>query len=172
MDIQISNYLALNILDMIVVLISTAIILFVGKKYFWSVIMDYFQKREAFVEGELSAARHNRESSEATLAKYRETMNNAKGEAQELMDQAKHAAEMERRAILEKAKNEAEIVKAQAQQEIEKQKVAQAKVIKEEMSEIAFLAAQKFVSKELDETNYKEYIDEFIEHAGNESWPV
>lgn len=172
MDFNIYNYLALNILDIVVVIISTAIILFVGKKFFWSVIQTYFDKRNAYVEEALSAARHNRESSEQMLAQYRDTLKNAKGEAADIVDKAKRDAEVERRDILEEAKREADLVKKHALQEIEKEKVAQAKAMKDEMSDIAFMAAQKFVAKELDEASYKNYIDEFIEQASDESWSI
>ncbi|MGL5979105.1 MAG: F0F1 ATP synthase subunit B [Erysipelotrichaceae bacterium] len=170
MEIQISNYLALNPLDMILVLISTTLIVLIGKKYFWSVILDYFKRREDFINSELHAARSNRESSERVLADYRDQIKSAKSEASTIVEQAKHQAELERREIMARAKHEAELVKASAQAQIKRDRIEVQKAIKNEISEVAFLAAKKIVEKELDEASYQKYVDEFITIAGEEPW--
>ena len=36
--------------------------------------------------------------------------------------------------------------------------------------DVAFEAAKQIVNKELDESTHKQYVDDFIEHAGDESW--
>lgn len=44
MNIDITNYLRINPVDMALVCISTFIICLVAKHFFWDVILDYFQK--------------------------------------------------------------------------------------------------------------------------------
>ncbi|MGL5541233.1 MAG: F0F1 ATP synthase subunit B [Erysipelotrichaceae bacterium] len=170
MGIVIENYLALNILDMVLVLISTSIILFIGKKYFWDILLKYFQRREQFIEDELHAARTNRQSSEHMLQEYRTQIKDAKLEASEIIEKAKHQAELDRKDIVARAQHEAELVKKSAQHQIERDREEVRRAIKTEISEVAFMAAKKIVEKELDETSYQKYVDEFIAQAGDQPW--
>ncbi len=170
MEIQISNYLALNVLDIILVLISTSIILIIGKKYFWKQILGYIDARQAFIQTELDNARTNRESSEQVLAEYKEQVKDAKNLASDYLDKAKHDAMLERQDILAKAHSEATLIKDKARQDIEKDKAAQAKAIRKEISDVSFEAASKFVKDQLNKDQFDEYIDEFIEQAGDKQW--
>ena len=44
------------------------------------------------------------------------------------------------------------------------------KDIKKEITEVAFLAAEKIVGKELNDEEQKKYIDDFINNAGETPW--
>ena len=78
----------------------------------------------------------------------------------------KDSASKEAEEIVTKAKASAEAIKEKAALEIEHEKARVKKQIKEEISEVAFLAASKVVLKELDEETHKKYVDDFIEQAG------
>ena len=44
--------------------------------------------------------------------------------------------------------------------------------MKDAITDVAFEAAKKIVKAELDETKQKQYIKDFMEHAGDDSWPA
>ena len=93
-------------------------------------------------------------------------MAHAKEEARGIIAAAKDNASKEAEDIVTKAKANAEAMKEKAALEIEHEKARVKKQIKEEISEVAFLAASKVVLKELDEETHKKYVDDFIEQAG------
>lgn len=97
-------------------------------------------------------------------------MAGAKAEAKEIIAIAKDNASKEANDILAKAKENAEAMKEKAALDIENEKSKVKAQIKEEISEVAFLAASKVVGKELDEETHKKYVDDFIEQAGDDSW--
>lgn len=42
--------------------------------------------------------------------------------------------------------------------------------MKQTITDVAFEAASKIIEKELDEKQQQKYVDEFIEHAGDDTW--
>ncbi len=168
--INIDDYLRINLYDAVLVLISTLLIVFIVKKFFWKYVHEYLDQRQAFIQSQLDESKANLEQSEQLKAQYEEKMANVKAEASQLMANAKSAASKEANAIVSKAHESANAIKEKAALDIENEKVKVREQLKEEISEVAFLAAKKIVEKELDETTHKKYVEDFIEEAGEEKW--
>lgn len=164
--INIDDYLRINVYDAILVLISTILIVCIVKRFFWKYVREYFDKRTAIIQGQLDESANKLKESEALKAQYEEKMAGAKEEARGIIAAAKDSASKEAEEIVTKAKASAEAIKEKAALEIEHEKARVKKQIKEEISEVAFLAASKVVLKELDEETHKKYVDDFIEQAG------
>ena len=164
--INIDDYLRINVYDAILVLISTILIVLIVKKFFWNYVREYFDRRTAFIQSQLDETANKLKESEALKAEYEEKMAHAKEEARGIIAAAKDNASKEAEDIVTKAKANAEAMKEKAALEIEHEKARVKKQIKEEISEVAFLAASKVVLKELDEETHKKYVDDFIEQAG------
>lgn len=173
MNINIDNYLRLNIQDAVMVLISTILIILFVKKFFWNYVREYLDARQAHIQSELDESAAKLKESEALKEQYEEKMANAKTEAKEIIAIAKENASKEAGNIVSKAKSNASAIKEKAALDIENEKAKVKEQIKEEISEVAFLAAAKVVEKELDEKTHKKYVDDFIEQAekaGDGSW--
>lgn len=167
MNIQMTDYLRINISDMILVLISTCLIIFIAKRYFWTSILGYFDRREKLIADELAQAKQAQLDGEAYREQYAEQLKGARSEAFEIIESAKVSAEQEGAELLSKAKDDAKLIYEKAQRDIERERVQAENEIKKEITEVAFMAASKIVRKELDEQKQKDYIDEFIENVGD-----
>lgn len=170
MDINISNYLRINLVDMGFVLVSTFLIVVITKKYFWKYAQDYLEKREAHIANELATAKQNLDESEVIKKQYEDQILNAKKEANDIIYLAKQKAVEESQQIVSSAKTSANLIKDKALQDIEKEKLSVRNQMKQEISEIAFMAAKKVVEKELDEAVHKKYVEDFINEAEGQSW--
>lgn len=168
--INIDDYLRINLYDAVLVLISTFLIVFIVKKYFWNYVQAYLEKRQAIIQEQLDESANKLKESEALKAQYEEKMAGAKEEAKGIISLAKENAKKEADDIVAKAKDSAEAMKEKAMLEIEHEKSKVEKQIKEEISEVAFLAASKVVKKELDEATHRKYVEDFIEQAGEGTW--
>ena len=146
LDFDIYAYLRLSPTDVIIVCIST----------FLLVIFDSGAKQR--MEGE------------AYKEQYEKRLANASKEAHELIETAKANAANEKRELLYAAKNEADNMKAKALADIEREKSAAQDEMKQAIVNVAFEAAKQIVDKEIDEKTHQRYVDEFIEHAGDETW--
>ena len=77
MNIDITNYLRINPVDMALVCISTLIICLVAKHFFWDVITDYFQKRHDAIAADIQAGSDARKAGEDYKVQYETQMANA-----------------------------------------------------------------------------------------------
>lgn len=170
MNIDITNYLRLNPVDVILVCISTLIICLIAKHFFWDVILDYFQKRHDAIAANIQAGEEAKESGESYKAQYETKLANAKSEAHEMIDTATRNAKEERKEILAKAKQEADVLKQKALEDIEREKVQAQKEMKQAIADVAFEAAKQIVKKELDDSVAQTYVDDFIKRAGDDTW--
>ncbi len=170
MNIDITNYLRINPVDMALVCISTFIICLVAKHFFWDVILDYFQKRSDAIQADIDAGNLARKAGESFKEQYETQMANARSDAHEILESAKRSASAEKKDILAQARKEADSMKEKAMQDIEREKVRSQKEMKQTITDVAFEAAGKIVGKELSEEQQKKYVDEFIERAGDDSW--
>lgn len=170
MNIDITNYLRLDLMDVILVCISTLIICLVAKHFFWDVILDYFQKRHDAIAADIQAGEHARQAGEEYKIQYESQLSNARNEAHAIIESAQKNAKEERKDVLNKARVEAESIKEKALADIEREKVQAQKEMKQTITDVAFVAAEKIIKKELDEKDQQKYVDDFIEHAGDEPW--
>lgn len=170
LNFDINSYLRLDPTDMIMVCISTLIIVFAAKHFFWDKVMDYLERRQAIIQADLDAARNSHEEAKQVKAKYDEQMANARGEANQIIIAAQESANAEKKDILQKATKQADTIKEKALADIEREKTHAQKEMKTAITDVAFEAAKKIVGEELDESKHKQYIKEFMEHAGDDSW--
>lgn len=168
--INIDDYLRINLYDAVLVLISTLLIVLIVKKFFWNYVRQYLEQRQAFIQSQLDESKVNLQESEKLKTQYEEKMANAKQEALDLISAAKNTASREAGEIVSKARDDAHAIKEKAEMEIEHEKAKVREQLKEEISEVAFLAARKIVEKELDESTHKKYVEDFIDEAGEQTW--
>ena len=168
--INIDDYLRINLYDAVLVLISTLLIVLIVKKFFWNYVRQYLEQRQAFIQSQLDESKANLQESEKLKTQYEEKMAKAKQEALDLISAAKNTASREAGEIVSKARDDAHAIKEKAEMEIEHEKAKVREQLKEEISEVAFLAARKIVEKELDESTHKKYVEDFIDEAGEQTW--
>lgn len=170
LEFDISSYLRLDIVDMLVICISTFLIVVIAKKFFWDKVSTYLQQRQQAIQQDIDEALKQKEEATRIKQEYNEQLSGVKGEAHDIIEHAKSVAAHERKEVLSKAKQEADAMKEKANADIEREKMQVRNEMKEQITEVAFLAAQKIVEKELDEEKHKQYVDAFIEQAGDSSW--
>lgn len=169
-DFNIDNYLRISLTDVILVCISTALIIFFAKHFFWDKLMNLIQKRQEFVQDNIDASVQLKEEAQKTKEQYDEKMKEAGQEAHQILENARAHAGEEKDKILKDAQAQAVRLKEQASQEIERDKRKAEKEMKTAISEVAIAAARELVQKEMDETVQKQFVDEFIEQAGDKKW--
>jgi len=134
----------------IVALIVTAIVV---RKFFWSKITNYLDKQQHALTEALQEAESQKqqaiqlqEQSKADYHKMRE----------------EKEAKLQAEAVLSQAEKEASRKLEQAEKQIAYEVTQAQEDIKQSIKTIAFTAAKKIVSKEIDETTHQHLIDEAI----------
>lgn len=170
MGINISNYLRVDLQDMIMVLVSTFLIVVIVKRNFWHYFREYLEKREAFIKSNLEESTQKLQESDELKQQYERQLVNIKTEANEIITTAKETANNEAKQIVAQARTDAEAIKTKASADIKYEQEKAKGEMKKQITDVAFMAAQQVVKKEMDEETQRKYVDDFISKAGDESW--
>lgn len=143
-------------------LISFVILVFIIKKYFWSKVTHFIEKRQAVMMEALDTAEKERLRALELQEKSAKDYEAMRVQTQELKEKLLRDAYKEQEALIQKAKEEAKRRIEQAERDIEFEIREANEEIKQSIKEIAFIAAEKIVKREIDESVHKDIIDEII----------
>lgn len=167
---NIDNYLRISFTDVVLVCISTLLIVFIAKKFFWDKLLKLIEARQNLIQENIDSSVQIKEEAMAIKDQYEEKMKNAGKEAHALLESARASASEEKQQILEQTQNEVSRIKEQAKEDIERDKRNAEKEMKTAISEVAMEAAKQLVQKEMDTETQKKFVDDFIDKAGNSKW--
>lgn len=168
--INIENYLRLSVVDALLVLISTFLIVLIGRKYFWDILKDYLDKRQEYIKAQLQEAEGKNKESQSLFKESKEEIMKARKQAHEIVEMAESDARKEANMILTEAREKAEELLERARDEIALEKREAAESMKEQMGVIALAAAKEIIEKEVDEKAHRKFIKDFIHEAGEGVW--
>ena len=97
---------------------------------------------------------------------YSESIAGARDEAQRIVTDARRSAQDQADAILAEARAEAAVLREKAEADIVSEKKKAVNEIKDEISDIAILIAEKVVEKEITPADHEKLIAQFIDRVG------
>lgn len=166
----IENYLRISLTDVILVMISTILIILIAKKFFWSKLVAFVEKRQQLVQANIDSSLALKKEAEDLKDQYDKQIKSAGQEANVILENARAQATQEKKQILSKAQQEAVLLKQKAQEDIEREKRNAQNSMKDAIGEVAVDVAKRFVADQMDEETQKKYVDDFLSEAGDKSW--
>ncbi|WP_270599547.1 F0F1 ATP synthase subunit B [Faecalicoccus pleomorphus] len=166
----IENYLRISLTDVILVMISTILIVLIAKKFFWSKLVAFVEKRQQLVQANIDSSLALKKEAEDLKDQYDKQIKSAGQEANVILENARAQATQEKKQILSKAQQEAVLLKQKAQEDIEREKRNAQNSMKDAIGEVAVDVAKRFVADQMDEETQKKYVDDFLSEAGDKSW--
>lgn len=172
MDISfnIDNYLRINLQDVTMVLVSTALIILFAKHFFWNKIIALIEKRQALIQENIDASAVIKAQAQEMKSQYDEKMKHAGQDAHQIIETARNSANEQKQEILAQAENEANRLKEKAQEDIERDRLKAQAELKNAIGDVAIEAAKKLVKKEMDDQTQRQFVDEFIAEVGDSQW--
>ena len=162
-DFNIDNYLRISLTDVVLVCISTFLIVMFAKKFFWEKLLTLIQKRQDLIQENIDSSVAIKKQAEDVKEQYDEKLRNVSQEAHTILVSARAHADQE-------ANDEALRIKKNANEDIERQKRDAQKEMKKAISDVALSAASQLIKKEMDEETQKQFVEDFIEQAGDKQW--
>ena len=138
------------------------ILLLVGVLAFllYKPVKKFLDQRRGRIEGDLDAARRQREEAEQLKAQYERMLADIGEERDEILSGAHKRAVERSDELLFEARREAEALHARAVAELELERKNAFNDMKEQMIEISALMAGRFVKVSMDRETQDRYIDE------------
>jgi len=164
-DIDIVEQLIPNPLTMLVQLCSTLVLFLLMKKFLWSSVKEFLQKRSDKMQEDLEAQEAARIAAESDRAAASQQLQQAGTRSEEIVAAAVKEAGSQRENILAEAGREADSVRKRAHEQIEQEREAMYSDMRREMVEVALSAASSILNGENAENLDRQAIDAFVKEA-------
>ncbi|WP_304684076.1 F0F1 ATP synthase subunit B [Ileibacterium valens] len=165
-NFTIENYLRISWQDVILVCISSLIIVLVCRKYFWSKLLTFIEKRQQLIQNNINDSERLKKEALEVKDQYDAKMRGAAEQASSIIDNAREQATLEKQQIIDAAQKQASHIEKSAHEEVEREKLEAQTQMRQAITEVAMAAAGQILSQELDEERQKKIIDDFIDSDG------
>lgn len=143
------------------------IVLVIGLKVFlYKPVCNMLDSRKEEVANNLNAAEAAKLEAQKLKDEYAAQIQNARNEAQDIINQAAKIGEQTKADIVNEAREEAARLTAKAQDEIAREKTEALNEIRNEIADLAVLAASKVVGKTIDVADHQNMVNNFVKEVG------
>ena len=166
MQIEYQSLVAINPVTLIAQICNLFIQLFLVKKFFLAKIKAVLDARREAADQEITSAQAAKAEAMEIKATYEKNMQEAKAQANEIMDRAQKTATVRGEEIIRQATEEAAHIKQKAASDIALEKKKAINDAKNEISGVAMAIAEKVVERQLDSSDHDKLINQFIDQLG------
>jgi F-type H+-transporting ATPase subunit b len=125
-------------------------------------IGEALDQRAKKIEGEIDAADHTRQEAEKVLEEYRERLKEARGQADEIVQRARQAAETHEEEAKEHGQGVLTEAAKRAEREIEAATRRALDDIRKEVADLTIMATEKVTRKTLDEEDQRKLVEQAL----------
>lgn len=142
-------------------------LLFVFLRLFvWPPLVKALEQRRERISRELVAAEEERKRAVAERDEQRRALEEARAEAQAVVERVQRAASDESRRLLEEAREQAERMQKRVQEEIGREREAAVAALRGEVADLVLQATAKLLRARVDDAQDRRLVEEFITTAG------
>lgn len=152
--------------ELAIQIVNTIILFWALKLILFKPVLNIIDARENAIKTDIATGEQAKNEGLALKAEYEQKLSVAKNEGQEIIKQATLRAEQKSEEIISTAKEEAIRLKDKANRDIAQEKEKVMNELKNDISNIAILAASKVIEKDIDQAKHEEMINKFIEEVG------
>jgi len=153
--VDLNGTLVLQILNFIVLVLILA-------KYAYKPLLQTMEERKRRIESDLTNAEQARLEAAAMKAEYTEQLQEARKEAQEIIDTAKQQAEAESQAQIKELRAQLVKEKENARQEIEREREKAMQQIRTEVVNLSVQVAGKLIGKDFSSADNVALVEDTI----------
>ncbi|MDO4944512.1 MAG: F0F1 ATP synthase subunit B [Ruminococcus sp.] len=163
---DVTDFLSINLTTIIATWLNLLILTLVLKHFLFDKVNKVMDDRKNEVAQTYKDADEAKENAKKLEAEYAERISGAKEESAQIIQAATKKAQLHSDEIISDAKREAKGITEQARAEIEREKKIAVNQIKDDITDIAFSAAQAVIEKDLDTKDNERLIEQFIDSVG------
>jgi F-type H+-transporting ATPase subunit b len=151
-----------NVGLMIWVLVVFLISFLILRKSVFPIIGRMLDQRAQTINKEIDSASELREEADKVLTEYRERLQEARKQADEIISRAHKAGEAHQKEVVETARAERERLLAQTRRDVEAETRRAIDEIRREVADLTVLATEKVTRKTLTGEDHKRLIDDAL----------
>lgn len=147
---------------MIWTLVIFLLVMFVLSRYAFKPITAAVAAREEHLEKEIEQAKRDRAEAADLLAQQRQLLDEAHGDAQRLIGEARGAGDRVRQQLLEQAHAQQQEMLERARKEIDDERLRAIADLRREAVDLAIVGAGKVIEKNLDDQTNRKLVEQFL----------
>ena len=144
---------------------ATILLFIIVAIFFWKPITKILEKRREVIDKELTDAEQAKQNAIEIEAELNRQLSEAKEQVKQMLDKAEKEANIKRDEIINQAREDAKRRMDNLKLELEQERSSMEKEIRQEIVTIAFAAAEKIVSKEINQDKYMDVVDQILKGA-------
>jgi len=125
-------------------------------------ISEALDRRQKAIENSIDAAERTRQEADQLLADYRERLREARGQAEEIVQRARHTAEVHETEAEKKARQRRDELMEQTRREIDAEARRAIEEIRNEVADLTVLATEKVTRKSLNQEDQRRLVEEAL----------
>ena len=157
-------------LDFLFSIITFLVLFLILKHFFFDKVHSFMEARSKDIQDQLDHAAETNRQADQKLADYNERIANVETESRAIIKRSRDEAKVQANLIIEEANEEARKTYEHSRTEIEREKLEAQKELKKEIGNLAIMAAEKIMEKELDPEAHQELVEKAIVEAGEVTW--
>ena len=162
--------LGINLKDLIFAVANFLILVLILGKFLYKPFLGILEKRKQTIEDAFTNAEATNRKADEKYEAYTKKLARAEAESREIIKNARLKADDHANMIVEEAKAEAARIKLQAEKEVVREKEKALREVREQIGQLAILAAEQILEKEVAAEGQEEIIDRVLEKAGTSQW--
>ncbi|WP_303972914.1 F0F1 ATP synthase subunit B [Streptococcus merionis] len=156
-----------NMLGHFIIVTGAFILLFVLLRLFaWSKITGIFEKRAAYITGEIERAEKAKAEAADLVKQRQEALIEVRKVADGILLEAKQTGESMKNRMVSDAEKQIDEMKAKAERDTARNRAEAMASMRDEVSEMSLELAQQILMKELDPAGQSDLIDRYIAKLG------
>jgi F-type H+-transporting ATPase subunit b len=149
---------------------NTIILFLVLKKIMFKPVTEFMEKRESEIKDEFEKAELENTAAEKLITEYKEKLSLSEEKGRNIVNAAILKAEAKSSEIIKDTEHEVSLIKEKAQNDIDNEKIKAINSLKDEIADMAILAASRVIEEDVDSNKHKTMIDKFINEVGDTRW--
>lgn len=166
---QALDVISVNLWQLLVSLLNLVLIFVIVKFLLYKPVKKMLINRQNAIEEDYNRAEEAKNQALIEKQQYEEKLSGAKKEADGVISSAVKIAKARENEIIENAKSEAEGIVNRAKEEALLEKKKAENEVKKEIIEVGALLSEKMLKREINKEDHKEMIDSFIEEIGEDN---
>jgi len=147
-------------------IVNFVILLLILQRFLYKPILNMLQQRQERIRESMEYADRVKREAERAQEDYEKKIEESRREAQAIIAQAMQQAERLREEILAKAQDEAREIKAKALEDVEYERKRVVAELRDQVADLAILAAGRVLGKALDEKTHRQVVADFLDETG------
>lgn len=156
--------------NMIFSVITFLVLFAVLYHFFFKKVHAFMQQRSKDVEDTIARADSREREADLKLQSYEKKMENMELESRKMISSARAEAGIQAETIIKEAEEKAALIEKQTQSKLKQQSQDAEHKLRKEIGNLAVLAAEKIMEKEINPDEQEEVINKILEKRGEDVW--